>query len=315
MKTLYPPLEPHQQLHLKVSDTHKIYVEACGNPSGIPVLFVHGGPGAGAKEDDRCFFDPAKYHIILFDQRGCGRSQPLGEINDNTTADLVADMEAIRQHFEVSQWVVFGGSWGSTLSLVYAQTHVERVLGLVLRGVFFAEARENHWLWQEGLSRFYPEAYQRYQQFIPSEQRHDLIAAYYAMMTTGDQRRRHAAAVEMMRWESAGVSVNATAEPDDAKLSFHQGLLEAHYCAHGCFLAPNQIRDHLGLLTDIPIHIVNGRYDMLTSPTVAYQLHQALPQSQLRIVDMAGHASKEPAMVDALVSATDDMLRLLSHDH
>jgi len=178
MKSLYPVIEPYEHFNLSVSDTHSLYVECCGNPNGIPVLFVHGGPGAGAKEDDRRFFDPQLYHIILFDQRGCGRSTPLGNIENNTTEHLVADIEKIRQHLGIERWVVFGGSWGSTLSLVYAQKHTDLVLGLILRGVFFGEDGENHWLWQSGLSRFFPGASQRYKNFICDEKQNRLISAY-----------------------------------------------------------------------------------------------------------------------------------------
>ena len=312
MKTLYPHLEPYASFHLSVSNTHRIHVECCGNPDGIPVLFVHGGPGAGAKEADRCFFNPDQYHIILFDQRGCERSTPLGNITDNTTEHLVADIESIRQHLNIEQWVIFGGSWGSTLSLVYAQTHTDQVLGLILRGVFFAEADGNHWLWQEGLSQFYPEAYQQYKNFISPEKQGNLIAAYYELMSQGDESEKTAAAQEIMRWESAAVSITPPKESDNDKLTYHQGLLEAHYCSNGCFLEPGQIRKQLHQLIDLPVYIVNGRYDMLTPPAVAYELHQALPKSKLRIVDLAGHSSREPAMIDALVSATDDMLKLLN---
>ncbi len=313
MKTLYPTIEPYHHFHLAVSELHSLYVEVCGNPEGIPVLFVHGGPGAGAKLDDRCFFNPEQYRIILFDQRGCGRSTPLGEITANTTTDLIADIESIRAHLAIEKWLVFGGSWGSTLSLVYAQAHVNRVLGLILRGVFFAQSDENHWLWQEGLSQFYPEAYRRYKGFIAEEKQHDLISAYYELMKADDEITKNAAAIELMRWESAGVSMAVGSDTDDSKLSYHQGLIEAHYCANACFLKPKQIAKGLDLLLDVPVFIVNGRYDMLTPPRVAYELHRALPQSRLQIVDLAGHASKEPAMIDVLVTATDDMWKLLLH--
>jgi proline iminopeptidase len=313
MKTLYPAIEPNQSFHLSVSDVHDIYVETCGNPDGLPVVFVHGGPGAGCGEDDRCFFDPDKYHIVLFDQRGCNRSRPLGDLTDNTTAHLVADIETIRAHLGIEQWVVFGGSWGSTLSLVYAQTHRERVLGLIVRGVFFGTPEENRWLWQEGLSLFNPEAYERYRNLVPEAQRDQILRTYYAMMTSGDEALRDRAAYEMMRWEEAGFTMQDNPVPvfDDA-FDSHQGVLEAHYCVHDCFITDRPIADHLDVLTGMPVYIVNGRYDMLCPPAKAYLLHQALPDSQLMVVDRAGHASKEPGMADALVSATDDMLRRLS---
>jgi len=310
---LYPSIEPNQSFHLSVSETHEIYVETCGNPAGVPVVFVHGGPGAGCGLDDRCFFDPDKYHIVLFDQRGCGRSRPLGNIVENTTQYLVQDIETIRQHLNITQWVVFGGSWGSTLSLVYAQTHREKVLGLIVRGVFFGTPEENRWLWQAGLSRFNPEAYERYQSLVPEGQRDQLLKIYYQMMIGDDVAVRNRASYEMMRWEEAGFTMQDNEVPkmtDD--FGWHQGLLEAHYCVHNCFIEDRPIAGNLSALIGMPVYIVNGRYDMLCPPVKAYTLHQALPESNLTVVDRAGHASKEPAMVDALVSATDEMLLKLS---
>lgn len=316
-KKLYPDLAPNQSFHLSVSDTHDIYVETCGNPDGVPVVFVHGGPGAGCGLDDRCFFDPEKYHIVLFDQRSCARSRPLGNITDNTTQHLVQDMETIREHLNIDRWVVFGGSWGSTLSLVYAQTHRDKVLGLIVRGVFFGTAEENKWLWQEGLSRFNPEAYARYSGLVPEAKQHEILKHYYQMMTSGDEANRNKAAFEMMRWEEHGFTMQDHQIPDDMEAAmendgWHQGMLEAHFCVHNCFIENQPIADNLDVLKGMPVYIVNGRYDMLTPPAKAFQLHQALPDSHLAVVDRAGHASKEPAMVDALVSATDEMLLKLS---
>jgi len=313
MKTLYPHLEPNQSFHLSVSDVHEIYVETCGNPDGIPVVFVHGGPGAGCGEDDRCFFNPEQYHIVLFDQRGCGRSKPLGDLTDNTTSHLVSDIEQIRTHLNIDQWVVFGGSWGSTLSLVYSQTHRDRVLGLIVRGVFFGTPAENRWLWQEGLSRFNPEAYERYRALVPHDQQDQILKSYYQMMTSGDADLRNRASYEMMRWEEAGFTIQDHEVPVmNEDFAWHQGLLEAHYCVHNCFIEDRPIADHLSVLKGMPVYIVNGHYDLLCPPAKAYQLHQALPESHLAVVDRAGHASKEPAMVNALVSATDAMLERLS---
>jgi len=308
----YPDIEPYNHFHLQVSASHSLYLEECGNPDGIPVLFVHGGPGAGCKEDDRCFFDPELYRIIIFDQRGCGRSKPLGSIKSNTTQDLVHDIEYIRQYLTIENWLVFGGSWGSTLSLVYAIKHTNRVQGLILRGVFFASAEENNWLWQEGFSRFYPEAYQRYKSIVPENKRDNLMAEYYERMTQGNEQEKNEAAIELMRWESAGVTTVVTqGDIDNSKLSFHQGLIEAHYCANQCFLEEDFIRSNLNKLKHLPAIIVNGRYDMLTPPKVAFELHKSLPLSQLHIVEGAGHSSKEPNMIKALVDATDSMLNLI----
>lgn len=309
IRNLYPEIQLNDSFHLSVNDTHNIYVETCGNPDGVPVVFVHGGPGAGCGEDDRCFFNPQKYHIVLFDQRGCNRSRPLGNIEQNTTQHLVQDIETIREHLGIDQWVVFGGSWGSTLSLVYAQTHRDRVLGMVVRGVFFGTPEENRWLWQEGLSRFNPEAYERYQSLVPEAQRDHILKHYYQMMTSGDPQKRNLASAEMMRWEDAGFTMQdyqTTADPESG--NWHQGMLEAHYCVHNCFIEDEPIAENLSILQGMPVFIVNGRYDLLCPPIKAYQLHKALPDSKLTVVDRAGHASKEPGMVDALVSATDEML-------
>ena len=315
IKTLYPSIEPNHTFHLNLGG-HNVYVETCGNPDGLPVVFVHGGPGAGCGLDDRCFFDPDRYHIVLFDQRGCGRSRPIGKIEENTTEHLINDIEVIREHLNIKQWVVFGGSWGSTLSLVYAQTHRKRVLGLIVRGVFFGTPEENQWLWQEGLSRFYPEAYEDYIGLVPKDQQHQILKAYYQMMTSGDENSRDLAAVGMMCWESAAVTMHVkTDNKNNGKLSWHQGLLEAHYCVHDCFIADQPIADRLAVLEGMPVYIINGRYDMLTPPEKAYQLHQALPESRLTIVDQAGHSSKEAMMVDALVSATDEILSKINHCH
>lgn len=309
----YPEIEPNQSFHLSVSKEHEIYVETCGNPNGVPVLFVHGGPGAGCGTADRRYFDPQQYHVVLFDQRGCGRSKPLGHIKDNTTAHLVEDMEAIRLHLGIDQWVVFGGSWGSTLSLVYAQSHRDRVLGLIIRGVFFGTPEENRWLWQEGLSRFHPEAHARYRSLVPEDQRHEILKAYYQMMTSGDDAIRNRASYEMMRWEELSFTMldNEVPELTD-ETPWHQGLLEAHYCVHDCFIANSPIADRLDVLKGMPVYIINGRYDLLTPPAKAHVLSQALPDSHLRVVDRAGHSSKEPAMIDALVNATDGMLKQLN---
>ncbi|TDR23492.1 prolyl aminopeptidase [Marinicella litoralis] len=306
-KKLYPSIEPNQSFHLPVGDTHEIYVETCGNPAGVPVVFVHGGPGAGCGLDDRCFFDAEKYHIVLFDQRGCNRSKPLGNIEENTTQHLVQDIETIREHLNINQWVVFGGSWGSTLSLVYSQTHRDRVLGLIVRGVFFGTPEENRWLWQEGLSRFNPEAYDRYQSLVPEDQRDHILEVYYQMMIGGDVKQRNLAAAEMMLWEEAGYTMQNYQPTLDLE-NWHQGVLEAHYCVHNCFIEDRPIAENLAVLQGMPVYIVNGRYDLLCPPIKAYQLHKALPGSRLTVVDRAGHASKEPGMVDALVSATDEML-------
>ena len=306
--TAYPPIEPYQQEQLDVGDGHRVYLEQCGNPQGLPVLFVHGGPAAGCDSLDRCFFNPDIYRIVLFDQRGCGRSGPLGSIEHNRTEHLLADMEQIRGHLEIERWVVFGGSWGSTLSLLYAQRFTERVLGLVLRGIYFGTRAENHWLWQEGMSHIFPEAYQRYRDFIPEEQRQDLLGAYHRILTGSDESHKAQAALSIMAWEAAALSLDPELNAGFAeKISVAQGIIETHYLANACFLPEGEIQNKLFKLTDIPTSIVHGRLDMITTCDNAWALHQALPQSSLCIVPGAGHASREPGILRALVAATDQL--------
>lgn len=315
MRTLYPPIQPFRSFTLPVSDLHTLYVEECGHPQGIPVVFLHGGPGAGCTENHRRYFDPARYRIVLFDQRGCGRSTPHAELRDNTTWDLVADIERIREHLEIARWLVFGGSWGSTLGLAYAEAHPERVTGLILRGIFLCRPRDIHWFYQEGASAIFPDYWQDYLAPIPETERGDLLAAYQRLLTGPDELRRMAAAKAWSLWEGR----TATLLPDRATTDYfghpHVALslarIENHYFVHHAFLAPDQLCRDAGRLAEIPGVIIHGRYDMVCPLEQAWALSQAWPEAELQIIPGAGHAASEPGIVDALVRATDRFADLL----
>lgn len=310
MYSLYPELHPYVQHTLAVEPPHVLHIEECGNPRGIPVLFVHGGPGAGCEDYHRRFFDPERYRIILFDQRGCGRSTPHASLEGNTTQALVEDMERIRVHLDIEQWLLFGGSWGSTLSLVYAETHPERVLGLILRGIFMCRPHEIQWFYQEGASRLFPEYWQEYLAPIPETERGDLVAAFYRRLTAENEMERMAAAKAWSLWEGK----TSTLRPSESVID-HFGnpytalslaRIECHYFVHDSFLQPDQILRDAGRLKGIPGVIVHGRYDVVCPVENAWQLHRVWPDAQLKIIPDAGHSASEPGTVDALIQATID---------
>ncbi|MGK0673841.1 MAG: prolyl aminopeptidase [Halothiobacillaceae bacterium] len=315
MRTLYPPIQPYNDFALPVSELHTLYVEECGNPDGIPVVFLHGGPGAGCTENHRRYFDPERYRIVLFDQRGCGRSTPHAELAQNTTWDLVADMERIRAHLGVDKWLVFGGSWGSTLGLAYAETYPERVMGLVLRGIFLCRPRDIHWFYQEGASAIFPDYWRDYLAPIPEAERGDLLCAFHRLLTGPDELRRMAAAKAWSLWEGR----TATLLPDTATIDFfgdpHVALslarIENHYFINHAFLESNQLCRDAGRLAHIPGIIIHGRYDMVCPIEQAFALADAWPQARLNIIPNAGHAASEPGIVDALVRATDQFADFL----
>ena len=310
MRELYPEIEPYRTQRLRVDALHELYVEECGNPQGLPVVFLHGGPGAGLSPFHRRFFDPARYRIVLFDQRGAGRSTPHAELRDNTTWHLVADIEAIRAHLGIERWVVFGGSWGSTLALAYAQRHPERVLGLVLRGIFLGRDYELRWFNEldGGAQWIFPERWQPYLEHIPVEERHDMIEAYWRRLDSDDAAVRLAAARAWSDWE--GGSTTLRHEPDEAgnfeepDVALSVARAEAHYFRHRLFLEPDQLLRDIGRIRDIPATIVHGRYDIICPVKAACDLAQAWPEAALHIV-LAGHSAAEPAIVDVLVRATD----------
>jgi len=309
--TLYPDIKPYASHSFEVDKPHVLHIEECGNPKGLPIVFVHGGPGAGCEPFHRRFFDPNLYRIVLFDQRGCGRSTPHAELQANTTQALVADMELIRQRLNIDKWVIFGGSWGSTLGLIYAQTHADRVLGLVLRGIFLCRDEDITWFYQDGAGRIFPEYWQQYLAPIPMEERGDMVRAYYKRLTGQDEISRMAAAKAWSIWEGR----TATLEPRQSVVEHfahpHTALslarIECHYFINQSFLAPNQIIRDAYKLATIPGVIVHGRYDVVCPVDQAWALHQAWPQADLKIIGDAGHSATEPGIVDALVRATQKM--------
>ena len=316
MRGFYPEIQPYVRHTLAVDDPHQLYIEESGNPQGIPVLFLHGGPGAGCEPFQRRFFDPQRYRIVLFDQRGCGRSTPHAELTGNTTQTLVADIERIREHLGIDQWLVFGGSWGSTLGLAYAETHSQRVTGLVLRGIFLCRPRDIHWFYQDGASFIFPDYWQDYLAPIAPDERDNLVAAYYARLTGADEVTRMAAAKAWSLWEGR----TATLLPRQSVID-HFGnpftalslaRIECHYFMHDSFLQPNQLLDQASRLADIPGVIVHGRYDVVCPVEQAFALHAVWPQARLEVVADAGHSATEPGIVDALVRATDEFAERLA---
>ncbi len=309
METLYPPIRPYARHELAMDRRHVLYVEEVGNPGGIPAVFLHGGPGAGCEPWHRQFFDPERYRVILFDQRGAGRSRPHAELRDNTTWHLVEDMERLRRHFGIERWLVFGGSWGSTLALAYAQTHPERVSALVLRGIFLCRPQEIRWFYQEGASRIFPDYWEDFVAPVPPERRHDLLHAYHELLTGEDELRRMAAARAWSVWEGRC----ATLEPDpevvahfrDPHVALAMARIENHYFVNDAFLELDQLLAGAGRLQGIPGTLVHGRYDIICPVENAWELHRAWPDSELVITPRAGHAAGEPENLAALVRATD----------
>lgn len=315
MPSLFPDIKPYSHRQLAVEPPHVLYVEECSTPEGIPVLFVHGGPGGGCSPKHRCFFDPMEYRIVLFDQRGCGRSTPHAELNGNRTDALIEDIEAIREELGIEKWLLFGGSWGSTLSLLYAQKYPERVLGLVLRGIFLCRRQDLLWFYQDGASHVFPDYWQNFVAPIPPADRGDMIGAYYRLLTGSNELARMGAAKAWSGWEAQC----ATLKPDsqlyeqftDPRVALALARIEAHYFVNDAFLEPNQILANAHKLQGIPGVIVHGRYDMVCPFDNAFALHEAWPGSDLQIIRDAGHSALEPSISDALVRATNRFAREL----
>jgi proline iminopeptidase len=309
-RNLYPDIEPYDSGFLQVSPLHRIYYEQCGDPDGKPTVFLHGGPGAGCNAKSRRFFDPARYRIVLFDQRGSGRSTPHAELTDNTTWHLVADIEALRRHLGIERWQVFGGSWGSTLALAYAETHPERVTELVLRGIFMLRRWELEWFYQTGCDAIFPDAWEEYLKPIPQVERGDLMSAYYRRLTGPDPTERLAAARAWSIWEGATsfllqdeAHIASSAE-DAFALAFAR--IESHYFVHGGFFErDDQLLQNVARVRGIPAVIVQGRYDIVCPLRSAWDLHRAWPEADLRIVPDAGHSALEPGILHELILATD----------
>ena len=309
-RTLYPEIEPFNTGRLQVSELHEIYFEESGNPQGKPAIFVHGGPGGGTTPKHRRYHDPSAYRIIVFDQRGCGKSTPYASLQDNTTWDLVADMEAIREHLGIDRWQVFGGSWGSTLALSYAETHPERVTELVLRGIFMLRRKELLWFYQEGASQLFPEAFEKYLEPIPEVERGDLMGAYYRRLTSDDEATRIRAAKAWSVWEGTTSHLyqdpSKIAETGTDEFAVAFARIECHYFIHGGFFeTEDQLLLGVDRIRHIPAVIVQGRYDVVCPARSAWDLHRRWPESELVIVEDAGHSAFEPGIRSELLKATD----------
>ncbi len=311
-KRLYPPLEPYSSGYLRVTGGHEIYFEESGNPHGKPAVFVHGGPGGATDPRMRRFFDPKRYRIILFDQRGCGKSRPHASLVENTTWDLVEDMERLRKHLKLERWQVFGGSWGSTLALAYTESHPERVTELVLRGIFLLRRWELDWFYQNpgGAAAIYPDLWERYIEPIPPEERSDLIGAFYRRLTSDDPRVLREAARAWSIWEGATsfLELNSAyvAKFEDDAYAAAFARIECHYFVNrGFFRSDDQLIADVGRIRHIPAVIVQGRYDVVCPMRSAWDLHRAWPEADLRIVPLAGHSAFEKGITSELVAATE----------
>jgi len=308
-RTLYPPIEPYETGRIEVGDGHVLYWERCGTRGAKPVVFLHGGPGAGCSEAHRRQFDPARYDILLFDQRGCGRSTPHASLEANTTWHLVADIERLREMLGHERWMVFGGSWGSTLALAYAQTHKDRVTELVLRGIFTFRQSELDWLYRQGASEIFPDKWEAFLDPIPQEERRDLVAAYHRRLTSDDPAERLAAAKAWSKWEAETVTLLPSPEVIDTHTSDDFAIaiarIENHYMRNLGWLEEGALIRNAANLRDIPAVIVQGRYDCCTPPVTAWDLHKAWPEAELVIVPDGGHLCNEPGVLDGLIRATD----------
>jgi proline iminopeptidase len=306
--SLFPPIEPYRSGNLPVDDLHTLYWEECGNPQGVPVLFLHGGPGAGLAPAHRQFFDPAFYRIVLFDQRGAGRSTPLGEVRQNTTPLLIADIERLRAMLGIGQWLVFGGSWGSTLALAYGQAHAERCTGFILRGIFLCTPPEIDWF-LNGVKWFFPKEHARFVAGIPEAERGDLLQAYGRRLFGDDPDETLRAARAWGRYEGSCLHLLPHPEAADQfgsdAVALGVGRLEAHYFLHAAFLSDDQLIRNVGRITHLPAVIIQGRYDVLCPALSAWRLHEAWPQASFQMIEDAGHAALEPGIARALVAATE----------
>jgi proline iminopeptidase len=313
-RTLYPAVKPYDTGYLRVSPTHEIYYEQCGNPQGKPAVFVHGGPGAGSSPSARSFFDPRRYRIVVFDQRGCGRSRPHASLEDNTTWHLVADMEQLRRHLGIERWLVFGGSWGSTLALAYAQTHPKHVSELVLRGIFMLRKAEIDWFYQQGASAIFPDRWENYVAAIPPAERGDLVSAFYRRLTSRSHATRLKAARAWSVWEAATSFLHTNEGNVDKwgeeEFAIAVARIECHYFVNKGFLArEDQLLRGVRRIRHIPAVIVQGRYDVVCPMMTAWDLHCAWPEADFRVVADAGHSALEPGITHELVSATDRLAR------
>lgn len=315
MPEFFPEIEPFNKGMLKVSDIHTLYWEECGNPEGRPVVFLHGGPGGGVTPDYRRFFDPKTYRIILFDQRGSGQSTPCAELRENTTWDLVNDIETIRKMLKIEKWMVFGGSWGSTLALAYAITHPEKVKAMILRGIFLCRPSEIHWFYQEGASQIFPDIWDEYLKPIPENERQDLVNAYYKRLTHENADVRLQAAKAWSKWEAATsrLIINQTSvdEFDDPEFALSFARIECHYFTNNAFFKTNNwILENVDKIRHIPAAIVQGRYDVVCPMRSAWDIHKAWPEAKFSVIPDSGHAAAETGTRSALIEATESFKHL-----
>lgn len=312
MSGLYPNIVPYVQHSLAVDELHTIHVEECGSPEGQPVLFLHGGPGAGTEPYHRCFFNPNKYRAVLFDQRGSGKSTPHASLVNNTTQHLIEDIEKIRQELNIKSWVVFGGSWGSTLALAYAQAYPECVDALVLRGIFLCRPKEIAWFYQEGASRIFPDYWQDFIAPVPKEKRDDIVAAYHEILTGENEIARMAAAKAWSIWEGRTATLkqkpSVVSHFSNPHTALSVALIECHYFVNNAFLRPNQLLEDIDKIRHIPSHIVQGRYDVICPMESAWELHKSWPEANFTIIPDAGHAASEQGITNKLVSIMDELV-------
>lgn len=314
-ESFYPEIEPYQTGYLEVTDGHTLYWEESGNPEGRPILFVHGGPGGGTSPSQRRFFNPDFYRIILFDQRGCGKSLPFSSLENNTTWDLVDDIERLREFLKIDRWLVFGGSWGSTLALTYAIQHPETVKGLILRGIFLCRPKEIEWYYQYGAHHIYPDRWEDYSAPIPESERNDFVGAFYKRLTSEDEEVRRTAARAWSGWEGATSKLqfdpSLFASFTEDKKADTIARIECHYFIHNSFFpTDNWIIEHIDAIRNIPAIIIQGRYDIPCPIMSAWDLHRAWPEAKLEIISDAGHAATEPGILDGLIRATNAFMTL-----
>ena len=316
MSELYPAILDNHHFMLKVDDIHSIYVEESGTEDGIPVIYLHGGPGSGSSPFMRRLFDPEQYRIVIFDQRGAGQSTPHAETRNNSTQDLIADMEQIRESLNIDRWVVSGGSWGSTLSLAYAQAHPERVMGLIVRGIFLGTPNEVNWFYEEGgASQFFPDYWEDYIAPIPEAERGDMLEAYHERLMGSNEIARMGAAKAWSTWEGRTLSLNPSPTMinhfSDPRTALSVACLEAHYFMNNCFFEDNQLLANAEKIKDIPGYIIHGRYDMICQVKQAFNLQDVWPIADLNIIPATGHAASEPGIIKALIDAGNGMLKKL----
>jgi len=312
---LFPAIQPTRTFYLQVSADHELYNRRCGKADGVPIVFLHGGPGGSCEPVHRRYYDPERYRILLFDQRGCGKSRPHASLKNNTTQDLIDDLEQIREHLGIDKWVVFGGSWGSTLALAYAETHAERVLGLVVRGIFLCRQQDIDWFYQGGAARLFPDAWEDFIAPIPEGERSSMVAAYHKRLTSDNELERMAAAKAWSIWEGSTATLIKNSAVIDYFSNPHIALsiarIECHFFTNNSFFEENQLLENAYKLKDIPGFIVHGRYDVICPIDQAFALHEKWPDSQLKIIADAGHAVSEEGIIKALVESTNTMLRLI----